>query len=111
MDLIQFVTVIIWLYHLSSTVYTCTHDQDPCGDFQPFYKMALRGHVFKTLKVPNSFHCLKACKMEARCQSLNHLMGKETCELNDRTKEARPDDFITDITKLYLKKPKNRGNM
>ncbi|CAH3133277.1 unnamed protein product [Porites lobata] len=70
--------------------------------------MALKGHVFQTLKVPSSLYCLEACKHEARCQSFNHVMGKDIGELNNRTKEARPEDFISDVTKLYLKKPKNR---
>ena len=109
MKLIQFVSFIMGLLQLSPAVYTCTADQDPCGDLQPFYEMALTAHVFQTLKVPNSLHCLKACNNDVRCQSFNHLMGKDTCELNNRTKEARPDDFVADITKLYIKRPKNRG--
>ncbi|CAH3176031.1 unnamed protein product [Porites lobata] len=70
--------------------------------------MALKGHVFQTLKVPSSLYCLEACTHEPRCQSFDHVMGKDISELNNRTKEARPEDFISDVTKLYFKKPKNR---
>ena len=80
-----------------------------CEDFQPFYEMALTAHVFQTLTVPNSLHCLKACNKDVRCQSFNHVMGKDICELNNRTREARPEDFVSDITKLYMKRSKNRG--
>ncbi|KAM7432210.1 hypothetical protein ABFA07_017308 [Porites harrisoni] len=100
--------IVFCFCHQSPNAFSCPQDDDPCGDFQPFYEMALKGHVFQTLKVPSSLYCLEACKHEARCQSFNHVMGKDTCELNNRTKEARPEDFISDVTKLYLKKPKNR---
>ena len=84
------------------------HDE-PCGSIQPIYGMALRRHVFQTMRVPSSLHCLKACNNDIRCQSINHLMGKDMCELNNRTKEARPEDFIPDNTKLYIKRFKKRG--
>ena len=109
MKLIQFVTIVFCFCHQSPNASTCTQNDDPCGYFQPFYEMALKGHVFQTLKVPSSLYCLEACKHEARCQSFNNVKGKDICELNNRTKEARPEDFISDVTKLYLKKPKNRG--
>ena len=82
---------------------------EPCGSVQPIYGMALKGHVFQTLRVPSSLHCLKACNNDIRCQSINHLMGKDICELNNRTKEARPENLIPDSTKLYMKRFKNRG--
>ena len=111
MKLIQFVTIVFCFCHQSPNASTCTQNDDPCGDFQPFYEMALKGHVFQTLKVPSSLYCLETCKHEARCQSFKHVMGKDICELNNRTKEARLEDFIADVTKLYLKKPKNRGKL
>ena len=30
-------------------------------------------------------------------------------ELNDRTKEEKPDDFVKDKTRFYVRKWKNRG--
>ena len=88
--------------------YGIVHNE-PCGSVQPIYGMALKGHVFQTLRVPSSLHCLKACNNDIRCQSINHLMGKDICELNNRTKEARPENLIPDSTKLYMKRFKNRG--
>jgi len=32
------------------------------------------------------------------------------CELNDRTKEARPGDFVADSERVYLKRLSKRGN-
>ena len=88
--------------------YGIVHNE-PCGSVQPIYGMALKGHVFQTLRVPSSLHCLKACNNDIRCQSINHLMGKDMCELNNRTIEARPENLIPDSTKLYMKRFKNRG--
>ena len=114
----QIVLVVTGLCQLFICVYTesCGSDKghgivhnEPCGSVQPDYGMALKQHVLQTLKVPSSLHCLKACNNEIRCQSINHLMGKDICELNNRTKEARPEDFIPDSTKLYMKRFRNRG--
>ena len=88
--------------------YGIVHNE-PCGSVQPIYGMALKGHVFQTLRVPSSLYCLKACNNEIWCQSINHLMGKDVCELNNRTKEARPGNLIPDRAKLYMKRFKNRG--
>lgn len=88
--------------------YGIVHNE-PCGSVQPIYGMALKGHVFQTLRVSSSLYCLKACNNDIRCQSINHLMGKDICELNNRTKEARPENFIPDSTKLYMKRFQNRG--
>lgn len=79
------------------------------GSVQPDYGMALQRHVFKTLRVPSSLHCLTACDNDIRCQSINHVMGKDFCELNNRTKEAAPKDLIPDSTKMYVKRVKKRG--
>jgi len=82
---------------------------EPCGGLKPDYGTALRRHVFQTLRVPSSLHCLKACDNDVRCQSINHVMGKGICELNNRTKEARPEDLIIDGTKLHVPRQNKRG--
>ena len=120
MELYQIVMVVFGLFQVLITVhakpagnnqavnYGVVHTV-PCGGLQPDYHMALRRHVFKTLKVPSSLHCLKACDNDVRCQSINQVMGKGICELNNRTKEARPDDLIIDNTKLYVPRQHKRG--
>ena len=120
MELYHIVMVIIGLYQVLITVYAKPAGNDkavnygvvhtvPCGGLKPDYHMALRRHVFKTLKVQTSLHCLKACDNDARCQSINQVMGKGICELNNRTKEARPDDLIVDTMKLYVPRQNKRG--
>ncbi|XP_015762656.1 PREDICTED: uncharacterized protein LOC107341708 [Acropora digitifera] len=55
-----------------------------------------------------SIYCLRACDDDIRCQSINHVVHGEICELNNRTKEARPEDFTTNDTKVYMKKFRKR---
>ncbi|XP_044165219.1 uncharacterized protein LOC122949139 isoform X3 [Acropora millepora] len=83
-------------------------DTDACESFQPIYGGALLHHVYQTLKLPGSIYCLRACDDDIRCQSINHVVHGELCELNNRTKEARQDAFTTDDTKVYMKKFRKR---
>ena len=83
-----------------------------CGiDTYSIYQMMLKGHTFKTFKArAHSTDCREACNSDVRCQSYNYLMFKDICELNNRTKEARPEDFIKDRDRYYITKAPNRGN-
>ena len=73
--------------------------------------MFLRGHTFKSTKVGWSGGCYLKCEEEVKCQSYNFVIGDKVCELNNRTKEARPEDFKPDQTKLYMKRRRNRGTL
>ena len=84
-------------------------DIDGCQNFPPIYGGALLHHVYQTLKVLGSIYRLRACDDDIRCQSINHVIHGEICELNNRTKEARPEDFTDDHTKVYMKKFRKRG--
>ena len=84
-------------------------DTDGCESFRPIYGGALLHHVYHTLKLPGSIYCLRACDDDIRCQSINHVVHGEICELNNRTKEARPKDFTTDDTKVYMEKFRKRS--
>ena len=44
------------------------------------------------------------CARVIRCQTINHMVHGEICELNNRTKEAKPEYFTDDPTKVYMKK-------
>ena len=69
----------------------------------------LRGHTFKTYKVGCPAECFLKCDEELTCQSYNFHIGQKVCELNNRTKEARPEDFMPDQTRFYMKRLHNRG--
>ena len=83
-----------------------------CGiDSYSIHQMMLKGHTFKTFNArPASLDCRQACNSDVRCQSYNYVMFKDICELNNRTKEARPEDFVKDKDRYYMKKAPNRGN-
>ena len=71
--------------------------------------MYLRGHVFKVHRdeLPEEYFFL--CEEEVTCQSYNVVIGQNICELNNRTKEARPEDFMPDQRRFYMKRSSNRG--
>ena len=75
------------------------------------YAMFLRGHTFKTYKAGWPDECYLKCNEEVTCQSYNFHIGKKVCELNNRTKEARPEDFMPDQTRFYMKRAGNRGTL
>ena len=76
-----------------------------------FYGMFLKGHTFKTVQAGKPATCMMRCKEEVRCQSYNFVIGQNICELNDRTKEARPGDFMPDDQRLYMRRTFNRGSI
>ncbi|PFX18418.1 EGF-like domain-containing protein [Stylophora pistillata] len=81
-----------------------------CGDdTYSIYQMMLKGHTFKSLKVrPGSSDCRQACFKDIRCHSYNVIISKSICELNNRTKEAKPEDFIKDKDRYYMQKGSER---
>ncbi|XP_068706627.1 uncharacterized protein [Montipora foliosa] len=56
-------------------------------------------------------HCLSACLKDDRCQSFNFVMSLQMCEFSDRTKEARPEDFIPDADRYYFRKYIKRAQL
>ena len=68
--------------------------------------MFLRSHTFKTSKVGWLAGCYLICEEEVICQSYNYVINRKVCELNNRTKEARPEDFMPDQSRFYVKRAK-----
>ena len=82
----------------------------PCHTTQYSVKgMYLRGHTFKNVRVGPHDSCYFKCTEEVTCQSYNFVIGQNICELNNRTKEARPEDFLPDETRYYMRRLTNRG--
>ena len=81
------------------------------GDLYSIYQMMLKGHTYKTFKTaPGTPECREACLADVRCQSYNVVMFIAICELNNRTKEARPEDFVTNKDRYYMAKGPKRGD-
>ena len=81
------------------------------GDLYSIYQMMLKGHTYKTFKfTPATLECREACLADDRCKSYNVVMLIAICELNNRTKEAKPEDFVTDEDRYYMAKYPKRGH-
>ena len=70
----------------------------------------LQGHVYQTMVANIGLYCLSACLKDDRCQSFNYVISLHICEFSDRTKEARPENFIPNADRYYFRKYMNRGN-
>ena len=69
----------------------------------------LQGHIYKTMEANSPLDCLFACREDDRCQSFNWVISLHLCEFNNRTKEARSEDFVSDPNRFYFRRYKNRG--
>ena len=82
-----------------------------CHGIYSIYQMMLKGHTYKTFKTtPGTPECRDICLADERCQSFNVVMFIAICELNNRTKEARPEDFVKDEKRYYMAKGLQRGD-
>ena len=63
---------------------------------------ALKGHILKSKRVQDPYECLMFCYSEFTSHSYNYIMTVNFCELYNRTKEARPEDFVPDETRIYV---------
>ena len=61
----------------------------------------LRGHVYDTLLAELPLTCVFKCREDNPCQSFHWVISLLTCEFNNRTKEARPEDFIPNPDRSY----------
>ena len=81
------------------------------GDLYSIYQMMLKGHTYKSFKTaPSTPGCREACLADVRCQSYNVVMFIAICDLNNRTKEARPEDFVKNKDRYYMAKGPKRGD-
>ena len=48
-------------------------------------------------------------RWKLQSQSYNYVIGEKFCELNTRTKEARPENFQPDGSRFYMGRFKGRS--
>ena len=80
-----------------------------CGSHYSIFGMMLRRHTFKTLNTSIPLECNRACNDDIRCRSFNYVIKKNVCELNNRAKEARPEDFVPNQHRYYFRRNKEMG--
>ncbi|KAL9974938.1 hypothetical protein ACROYT_G012047 [Oculina patagonica] len=71
--------------------------------------MALKGFVFKMMPATDPYKCEVICEQEITCQSYNYVIGEALCELNNRTKEATPENFRLDPARFYIRRLNGRA--
>ena len=93
---------------LTISLQTCAANLQ-CKGVQSVYGTMLRGHVFQEHNAANIMACSLLCNSNIRCQSINYVISRHLCELNNRTKEARPEDYLQDADRVYVTRPSERG--
>ena len=74
--------------------------------------MTLQRHIFKKITGATLGNvCLQECYRDVRCQSFNFVIYQDMCELNNRTKEARPEDFVPNPYRYYFRRDWKRGEL
>ena len=67
------------------------------------FGMMLQRHIFKRITGAGlSDVCLRGCYADVRCQSFNYIFTQDICELSNRTKEARPEDYVPNLRDFTL---------
>jgi len=80
-----------------------------CREERSINGMALQGFILKKFFARALHECDISCETEITCQSYNYVLGEKSCELNNRTKEARPEHFRSDPARFYKRRLSNRG--
>ena len=87
----------------------CISANDQCRVEINIQGMRLQNFVSKRMSISTSHICDIRCGEEITCQSYNYNRKKEICELNNRTKEARPESFRSAPGWFYIRRLNGRG--
>ena len=82
----------------------CVSAGEQCREERSINAMALQKFLVRALH-----ECDISCETDITCQSYNYVIGQKSCELNNRTKEARPEDFRSDPARFYKTRLSHRG--
>ena len=97
----SFLQLVSWIPHSDAT--------GQCMSQVSIFRKALKGHTIDKFHVIRPDVCIKRCQIEPRCQSINYVMEENICELNNRSKKVRPEDYVTDERRIYMTVPFNKG--
>ena len=103
--------IVFRIFVLVFLLYCAVSDKCPAGgrSESSIVGWMLRGHVYDTLLAELPFTCVFKCREDNRCQSFNWVISLLMCEFNNRTKEARPEDFIPNPHRSYYRRDLQRG--
>ncbi|CAH3141590.1 unnamed protein product [Pocillopora meandrina] len=103
-----------WLFRnlrflfLASTMEFVTAN-DQCRTEVNIQGMALKRSVFRRWSVAAPHLCDVKCGQEIACQSYNYNRKYQICELNNRTKEARPENLLSAPSWFYIRRLNGRA--
>ena len=71
------------------------------------------GHTISTHSEPSIWGCFRSCKlkMPLKCHSINYNLETFQCEINNRTKNGKPHDFVYRSEYVYLENPFRGKNL
>ena len=103
--------IVFRIFVLALLLYSAVTQKCPAGgrSESSIVGWMLRGHVYDTLIAELPFTCVFKCREDNRCQSFNWVISLLTCEFNNRTKEARPENFIPNQDRSYYRRDLQRG--
>jgi len=84
-------------------------DTQQCRSKYSIRGMMLKRDIFIAEKTANWLRCVDKCNHDIRCQSFNFVISQGICELSNRAKEAKPEDFVPDSDRSYIKRLDGKG--
>ena len=104
-------SVALYAFYLISLASATETAGKQCKVYQaPIRGKALGGHTYKTAKdVGELFRCYVRCERDPACMSCNFKHRQQIYEMNNETKETKPNDFITDEQSYYIKRTGGGG--
>ncbi|XP_020624031.1 fibrinogen gamma chain-like isoform X1 [Orbicella faveolata] len=102
-------TVNLCIFLFAGFFMDCVSAGEQCRVERSINGMALQGFVFKKFLVRAFHECDFSCEKEITCQSYNYVKWEKSCELNNRTKEARPENFRSDPARSYIRRLMERA--
>ena len=66
-------------------------------------------YLQRTMSAELPHSCVQVSREDNRCQSFNWVIFLLKCEFGNRSKEARPEDFIPKPDRFYHKRDRKRG--
>ena len=103
---------MLWIFRRSilfATLMELVTANDQCRIEINIRGMALKGFVFKRWSVQAPHICDFKCEQEITCQSYNYNRERKICELNNRIKEARTENFRSAPAWFYIRRLNGRG--
>ncbi|XP_066026868.1 leukocyte tyrosine kinase receptor-like [Pocillopora verrucosa] len=102
---------MLWIFRYFLVCVSVTNlviAEDQCRIEINIRGMTLKGFVFKRMTVAAPHICDILCEREITCQSYNFNRKEQICELNNRTKDVRPENFRSDPAWFYIRRLNGR---